>query len=239
MTADLDDLFFLSSILIKAGRYSDSISCFDEIVVLKPSLTRRNCHLLEDAFKKAIDPIRTTLCQLMAFYDAEVDEGHALRAEMIQLHKERAHAELEALCHRAISIIKTSLVPIPQSPFGIVFLLRSLGDYYRYLTEFESGTELQIALKEAEANYQKAVEMADTNLLKSDPMRLMAINHLAIFKYDHLKAVGEACELLQKARIDAEMDLAELEEEQKREALLTLEIMETNLVVWFADDNKS
>jgi 14-3-3 protein epsilon len=239
MNADLDDLFFFASVLIKAGRYTDAISCCDEIAALKPSLTRSNCHILEDAFKKAIDPIRTNLCQLMTFYDAEVDEGHALRAEMIQIHKERAHSELEALCQRAISLFKDSLVPLPQPPFVTVFLYRSLGDYHRYLTEFESGPKLAVALSEAEANYKTAVELADLHLLKSDPMRLTAIHELAIFKCDHLKAVAEACELLQKARIDAEIDLSELAEEEKREALLALEDMETNLVVWFADEAKN
>jgi 14-3-3 protein epsilon len=239
MAADLDDLFFFASVLIKAGRYCDAISCCDEIAALKPSLTRANCLLLEDAFKKAIDPIRTNLCQLMTFYDAEVDEGHALRAEMIQLHKERAHAELEGLCQRAISLFTTSLVPIPQPPFATVFLYRSLGDYHRYLTEFESGPKLTVALTEAEANYKTAVEFADQHLLKSDPIRLTAIHHLAIFKCDHLKEVSEACELLQKARIDAEIDLSELGEDDKREALLALENIETNLVVWFADEAKN
>jgi 14-3-3 protein epsilon len=234
-----EDQLFIISVLIRASRYADAIACFDQFVAAKPSLTRYHCKLFEDAFKKAIDPMRKTLRQLMSFYDAEVDDGHALRAEMIQIHKEKTHSELKALCEKAISIIKVCLVPTSQSPQTTVFLYRSLGDYYRYLTEFDSGPELRRVSTEAEANYQAAVQFADAHLLKSDAARLNAILHWAIFKYDHLKSVTEAFELLQKARIDAEIDLPELDVTGRSESLLALENMQANLVVWFADEDKN
>jgi 14-3-3 protein epsilon len=233
MTEDVKDLASIAELLIKISRYKEAIGYIERLIELKPTLAQSECRLFELAFKSAIDPIRRSMQSLVTFYNAEIEEGHMAKAEMIDRHRTLAREELKELCHRAINLIRTFLLPNSQDSKLKVFLYKGLGDYLRYLGEFESG---QAFASDVEESYRKAIEIGDNDLMKSDPMRLGVILNYAVFKFEHLKKVTEAVEMLQKARRDAEIDLPDLTPAEQAASLDVLAAMRTNLVVWFDDD---
>jgi 14-3-3 protein epsilon len=230
---DPADLFFYADALVKASRFSEAITFVEKLIAVKPSLGVEECSLFEKAFKLRIDPIRRTLLTLSAFYGNAVEEGQVQRAELIERYRERANAELTTLCHRAVDVLKCSLLPNAESPKARVFFYKLLGDHWRYLAEHSAGRDHQTAMTEAEEHYKREIEIADEALLKSNPLRLGVILHYAIFKFDHAKALSEAVDLAQKARSDAEIDLAQLSVAEQSEALEVLSAMRANLATWF------
>jgi hypothetical protein len=128
------------------------------------------------------------------------------------------------------------LLPGAKSPKSTVFFYKLLGDHWRYLAEHAAGREHATAMTQSEENYKRAIEIADRQLLKSDPLRLGVILHYAIYKFDHVKSAAEAADLLQKGRTDAEVDLAQLGNAEQNEALEVLSAMRANLAVWFDEE---
>jgi hypothetical protein len=68
-------------------------------------------------------------------------------------------------------------------------------------------------------------------------MRLGAILHFAIFKFELIKSTSEAADLLQKARADAEIDLAQLTPADQSESLDLLTVIRVNLGGWMDEDD--
>jgi tetratricopeptide (TPR) repeat protein len=233
MTENAEDLAQLAGVLIQISRYKEAIGYIERLIALKPIFSQDDCRLFELAFKSAIDPIRRTLQSFITFHNAELDEGHAAKAEIIEKHKGMAHQELKELCNRAIALIRESLLPNAETARVKVFFHKGLADYLRYLAEFESDRSF---VSEVEENYKKAIEIGDNELLKSDPMRLGVILNYAVFKFEHLKASNEAVEMLQKARRDAEIDLPDLTPSEQNASLEVLNAMRTNVVVWFDEE---
>ena len=224
--ADLGDLAFLVEALTKTSRCSEALDTLEAFVQKKESLDQSERQLFERAFKTAIDPVRDTLRSLVVFYDNESDPG---KAELIKKYQESSHNELTGLCTRAIALIKTKLLPGATDSSAKVFYLKALGDYHRYMAEFESEEGPR---NEAAEFYRDAVQISDSDLLKSDPLRLGLILNYAIFLFDHMRRDDEPVEMLQRARKDAEIDLAQLDAQQKSQSLDVLRAMRANLAVW-------
>jgi 14-3-3 protein epsilon len=233
MADEIEDLASLVDVLIKIYRYSEAIEYMERLIELRPTLTQPECRLFELAFNSAIHPIRRSLQSLVTFYNGEIEEGHMARAEMIDKQKSLAHEELKQFCNRAIGLIRSKLLPNAHDSKLKVFLYKSLGDYLRYLAEFESTENFA---SDVEESYAKAIEISNSELMKSDPMRLGVILNYAVFKFEHLKVASEAIEMLQRARRDAEIDLPDLSKADQAASLDVMAAMRTNLVVWFDDE---
>jgi 14-3-3 protein epsilon len=234
---DPTDLAFYTEALLQAARYSDAISCIERLISAKPSIDAEECRLFERAFKTATKSIRRALRMFMEFYVSAVEARQVWKAEMIQVYRASAHSELNGLCCQAIGLLRTSLLPNAESPKATVFFHKLLGDYWRYIAEYESGSEYQLAIQEAEKSYRTAIEFADHHLLMSDPMRLGAILHFAIFKFELIKSTSEAADLLLKARAEAEIDLAQLTPADQSESLDLLTVIRVNLGGWLDEDD--
>lgn len=232
-----DDLAYFADILNKIYRTNEATEYIDKLIEKKPNLSQKEYELFGLVYKNAIEPIRTTLHLLMAIYDKEVDQKHALRAESIQIEKEKSHNEFTTICHHVIELITDKLLPNAIDQKAQIFYNQAIGDYYRYLAEFERNEEEKRVMSEAEKAYNQALNLCSTNLLPCDPLRLGVILNYAIFKYEHLKQVSEAAELLQKAKTEAEPELGQLSQNSQNAALGILSAMHTNLIVWFDDEN--
>lgn len=232
-----DDLAYFAGVLNKIYRTKEAASYIDQLINAKPALSQQEYELFSLVYKNAIEPIRNTLRLLMTYYDAEVDQGHALRAESIQVEKEKSHREFTTICHHVIDLITQTLLPNAIDQKALIFYHKTIGDYYRYLAEFESNEEAKKVMSEAEKSYTQALDLCGSTLLPCDPLRLGVILNYAIFKYEHLKQISEAAELLRNAKSEAEPELGQLSQNSQNTSLYILKAMNTNLIVWFDDEN--
>lgn len=232
-----EDLAYFANVLNQISRPKQAAEYIDQLINMKPALTHSEYELFGLVYKSAIEPIRKTLRSLMGFYDEEVDGGHALRAESIQIEKRKSHIEYTKICHHVIDLITDTLLPNAADQKAQIFYNKTLGDYYRYLAEFESNEEAKKVISEAEKAYNQALNVCTTDLLPCDPLRLSVILNYAIFKYEHLKQTNEATELLQNAKKEAEPELGQLSQNSQNEALQILTAIRDNLIIWFDDEN--
>jgi hypothetical protein len=152
---DPSDLAFFADALIGASRYPDAIACVERLISSKPTLDFDECRLFELAFKRAIDPIRSSLRALLQFYEASIDTNELRKAGLIGRYRDTAHSELNLLCRRAIAILTNLLLPHAESVKATVFFYKLLGDYWRYIAEYAIGAEYNPALQEAQGGYER------------------------------------------------------------------------------------
>lgn len=64
--------------------------------------------------------------------------------------------ELTEVCQKILDLLNDYLLPNCESNEGSVFLLKMKGDYYRYIAEYASGEQKDMAAVQAENSYQQA-----------------------------------------------------------------------------------
>lgn len=239
MTTELGDLVFLVETLANVERFDEARDYLQKFVSLKPALDRAQYLLFEKVYKMAIRPIRNSLRMFSEYDGSDVAGMNAAKLELVRKYEEQSRKDLNGLCDEAISLTMSLLLPHAVDSRARVFFLKSLGDYYRYIIEFEKGEAHAEAVAAAGKHYRNAIEISDSELLKSDPMRLGAILNYAIFLFEHVKNTSEAVDMLQMARKDAEIDLPKLSSDDQKESLDIIQAMMTNLIVWYDGEEQN
>jgi len=110
------------------------------------------------------------------------------------------------------------------------------GDYYRYLAEFlPEGEKRTKVVSGAENAYKTACDLATSDLLTTNPIRLgLALNY-SVFQYEILNAPEKACELAKQSFDDAMTDLDNVSEETYKDATLIMQLLRDNLTLWTSD----
>ena len=76
-----------------------------------------------------------------------------------------------------MALIKDKILIIDQNTENKVFFLKMQGDYQRYISEYASGYQYDVASEEANNAYKQASEIASVNLKTTNPIRLgLALN---------------------------------------------------------------
>lgn len=237
MSDEIADLTYFVEVANRILKPEAAISFIDQLVQKKACFDKSECDLFSSVFKNSIDPIRQTLRSLMVSYNNEVDEGHALKADMIQKYKEKSHNQLTSLCNHALDLIQKTLLPAAKTVAGKAFFHKTCADYYRYLAEFCRTDEKQQILDKTEQEYSAALNICRANLLPCDPVRLGVILNYGIFKCEHLGNKEEATELLLSAIRDAELDFAQMSQNSQAETLEILHTLRANLAAWGEDED--
>lgn len=122
-----------------------------------------------------------------------------------------------------------------------IFFYKMLADYYRHMVDFittddddESKLdEYNQTVELSRMNYQYALALKeDANLHPTDPIFLALVLNYASFLYDMQNDVLGAINHAQEAFDNAIAKLAELEDEQHKEATLLLQLLRDNLQLW-------
>lgn len=87
------------------------------------------------------------------------------------------------------------------------------GDYYRYISEYASGEELENVKKGALEAYSEASKTATSDLKTTHPIRLGLALNFSVFYYECLNDPAKACNLAKTAFDDAIADIEHIQEE--------------------------
>jgi len=113
-----------------------------------------------------------------------------------------------------------------------VFYLKMTGDYYRYLAEFVAGKSYD---QQAATFYKQALEIAESELTPTHPIRLgLALNYSVCY-YEILKDKKKACELARDAFDKAISKLDQLDEASYKDSTLIMQLLRDNLTLWTSD----
>ena len=113
----------------------------------------------------------------------------------------------------------------------MVQLHKIKGDYYRYISEYASGSNLDHAKKEAENSYQAAMSAAE-QIEFTHPNRLGIALNYSVFVYEIGKNVRKAADLARKTFDDAVANVDNVKDEHYKDATLILKLIRDNLNLW-------
>jgi 14-3-3 protein epsilon len=114
------------------------------------------------------------------------------------------------------------------------------GDYYRYICEFAQGQYKDDSSKNAQENYQQALNIAEQALDSTHPSRIGLALNFSVFNYEILGQHASAISIAQKAFDDGIANLENVTDEQAyKESTMILQLIRDNISLWTtdADDN--
>ena len=153
----------------------------------------------------------------------------------VEDYKRAIEAELEEICEEILQIIERDLIANSSHPEGKVFYYKMMGDYHRYLAEFQVGDTRQRSSSQALDAYQQAQQVSGTALPPTHPIRLGLALNFSVFHYEIMGAPDEACQLAKNAFDDAIAELDTLSEESYKDSTLIMQLLRDNLTLWTSD----
>ena len=95
--------------------------------------------MLSVAYKNSVGTRRGAWRTISSIQDEEEYKGSKM-IELIKWYRQKIETELNDLCEDVLSLLKKTLIPYSTNQLDAkVFYMKMLGDYYRYLCEFNSG----------------------------------------------------------------------------------------------------
>merc|ERR1711944_397691 len=83
--------------------------------------------------------------------------------------------------------------------------------------------------------YKKAMEIAESGLLVTHPIRLGLALNFSVFYYEVLNMPEEACCMARKAFEDAIAELDNVSEDSYKDSTLIMQLLRDNLTLWTSD----
>jgi len=228
------NLVFMARNAETAERYEDMCKFMRALVewtdskTEKVDLTVEERNLLSVAYKNVIGARRASWRTLNV-------EEHK-NDDLIKVYKKQVEHELDVICKDVLDLLLNILVKNnTQENESRVFYLKMTGDYYRYLAEFIPDKEYD---KKAAEYYSKALELAQTKLTPTHPIRLgLALNYSVCF-YEVLKDKQKACDLAKTAFDQAISKLDKLDEASYKDSTLIMQLLRDNLTLWTSDQHE-
>ncbi|KAI5181273.1 14-3-3 protein epsilon [Nematocida sp. AWRm80] len=187
-----------------------SVAYKNQVIVKRSSCRILNKCLLD---AKSADPINEKNIQAVTEYIKIVQD------------------ELISICDDLLSLLDTYLSD-EKAEDSIVFFLKMKGDYLRYKAEVSTGEELEEATKLAHEAYQKAAEIANAHLSKTNPTRLGLYLNYSVFCFEILNERTKAVDMGRKAFDEAIAELDSLTEESYKDSTLIMQLLRDNLTLW-------
>merc|ERR1712070_643066 len=94
--------------------------------------------------------------------------------------------ELYEICGGVLSLLSDTLIPKAANGESKVFYHKMSGDYYRYIAEYSDGDKKTDAASKAKSAYGQAMEVAQTDLAVTHPIRLGLALNFSVFHYEVL-----------------------------------------------------
>ena len=125
-------------------------------------LTVEERNILSVAFKNVVGTRRAAWRVISLIERKEQKKGAQANVEKAKTYKLIIEKELTDKCRKILRLIEDNLLSQTQGKEGQVFLQKMIGDYYRYIAEYQSGQEKEVAANKAEQAYNKALTIASS-----------------------------------------------------------------------------
>jgi len=228
------NLVFLARTAETAERYDDMTKIMRALVqwtdskTEKVDLTVEERNLLSVAFKNVIGTRRASWRTLNI--DQYKDD------EIVKIYKKQIESELDLVCGDVLDLLQNVLIKnVTEENESRVFYLKMTGDYYRYLAEFSSDSSNG---QRAADMYQKAMQIAETKLPPTHPIRLgLALNYSVCY-FEILRDKAQAINLAKTAFDLAISKLDRIEDSNYKDCTLILQLIRDNLTLWTSEVNE-
>ena len=121
-------------------------------------------NLLSVAYKNVVGPPRASWRVLTSIEGKELSGTEDFKVGLISQYRSVVETELNDICAEILTLLTDHLIKPELDTQSQVFYYKMAGDYYRYLSEFQRGDELETSKDAADKMYTKAMEIADTGV---------------------------------------------------------------------------
>ena len=226
-----DSLVYKAKLAEQAERFDEMVQDMKEVARQPQELTVEERNLLSVAYKNVIGSRRASWRVVSSIEQ----KGEADRMTIIKDYKAKIEQELVDICNDILSIIDDSLIPNSTSEEAKVFYHKMKGDYFRYLSEFQTGDVRKASASSALDSYQAASAIASNDLPPTHPIRLGLALNFSVFYYEILNSPDQACQIAKQAFDDAIAELDTLNEESYKDSTLIMQLLRDNLTLWTSD----
>jgi len=223
------DIAYVAQLCHSLGRFDESVEFISQLAQSKPVFERDERQLFGLVFKSAIDPVRQTLRTLSEYKSNITNPKHM---EAFELSYQSSFEKLESLCKVCHHLVSDILLPASDSPHNIACFEKLRGDLFRYILEFANFEQIDELTQQATKAYSRALDIANANLPNADPLKLGVVLNFAVFKYEYLKEIENAKEMVQNAIKEYQSDSEKLTPASQKEAINVIGVMQSNLISW-------
>lgn len=201
----------------------------------KDELTVEERNLLSVAYKNAVGSRRASWRIVNSVEQKETSKGNLAHKALAEAYRSKIEVELNEICQSILKLLTDKLIPNTTECESQVFYHKMKGDYYRYISEFSSDQGRQEASAFSKESYQKATEIAESQLKPTHPIRLgLALNY-SVFFYEILNKPHQACEMAKRAFDDAITEFDSVSEDSYKDSTLIMQLLRDNLTLWASD----
>jgi 14-3-3 protein epsilon len=229
-----EEYIYLAKLYERAEKYQEMVNFIIKYVEMNPVLVYEEKEILSSGFKNLISSKRSSWRTLKTM---EKKEEKKKSPNLACLKEVRANveAEIKLIFEDINRLLENFLIPTADENDdreGLVFYLKLSGDYNRYLAEFAVESELEKVIVEAETAYQKAYEIAESELPITNTLRLGLSLNFSLFCYEIANQKEEACEIAKSAFEESMKVLDELERNKAKDTIIIIQILKENLILW-------
>jgi 14-3-3 protein epsilon len=227
-----DHLLAMAQVAEQAERYDEMAVAMRRLAKTTSEVSNDEVQLLLVAYKHIVATRRASWRVACSVEQAE-ERQRSPQLPIARNLRKQIETEITEACQDLLSILERNLLPAAVTEESKVLLLRTQGDYFRYLAEVSLNDAERDQAHEA---YTKATEYA-ASLRPLSPLRLSLALNFAIFYYEVLRSPDKACQLARQAYEDAIAEEDDLEEEERKEAAVVLHLLRDNLFLWTERDD--
>ena len=231
MSYSREELVYLAIVSEQIERYEDMLEYMKKVILLGQELSIEERNLLSVAYKNSVGSRRTAFRGLSSIEQKDNSTG-GKNQKLIKSFKSKIETELSTFTNDIIQLIETHLFKSATTAESKVFYLKMKADYYRYMAEYAVGELHKNVSKNASQAYEDALNIANSELKTTHPIRLgLALNY-SVFFYEVLNDPSKACNLAKLTFDDAIADIEHIEEDQYKDATTIMQLIRDNLTLW-------
>ncbi|KAM6514059.1 hypothetical protein FALCPG4_015231 [Fusarium falciforme] len=227
---------FLAGLCGQAERYEDMVPHLKAVVNIGGELSVNERNLLAIAYKNVVGTRRASW-RIIYSIEQKQSRGNEKYIATIRGYRIKIENELETVCQDVLDLLDRSLIPNTGSDESKAFYYKMKGDYSRYLAEFASGEKRNFAITSAYKAYKIAVDIAQTELTATHPLRLGLALNFSVFYYEILNSRDGARYLAKHALDNGIAELDALTEESNSGSILIMHLLCANLTLWMSSDS--
>ncbi|KAH7012336.1 14-3-3 protein-domain-containing protein [Macrophomina phaseolina] len=186
------------SLLIKTflARLCQQAKCYDEMAkYIKPGgdISMEERRLLFVAYQNVLTTRRASWRRISSVEKEIEPRGSKMHIQIIQEYRQKIEVEIENTCQDILDVLNESLIPKAESRESKAHYNKLYGDYYRYIAKFALGEKYKVAAAAAHEAYKTAIDVAETELISIDPIRLALALNFSVFYYNSIATALLLC----------------------------------------------
>lgn len=228
------DLLYFCKLAEDADRYEDMVNILRVFFAkFHQEFTPKNRQNLVVAYSNVVGHLKTSCRIIRSIESRGLCNDKQIEKTLASEFKQKIERELYIYCTDIINIIDSEILPYSEIIENQIILLKTKGDFHRYICEYFQGQihlENSINAKEC---YQEAYNKSLANLDSTNSTRLSVSLTFSIFLYEIMHSIEDACLISKTAYDEAFKNLETLADPaQLRDCTSILQLIKDNFTLW-------